>query len=73
MAATVMKTCQSCKEQHVFFLPMGNAAEPTRRYEYTCPKSRTRVRFEPAKTDAWRAVDGKQPGSVIVREVVVHA
>ena len=38
MAATLAKLCPSCREQHVFFLPIGNAAEPMKRYEYTCPK-----------------------------------
>jgi hypothetical protein len=72
MAAVLTKACSSCREPHLFFLPIGNAAEPTRQYEFTCPKNRTRVRFQPEKHDPWRRVDSKQPGSIIVREVIAH-
>jgi hypothetical protein len=73
MAATLNKTCPSCREQHFFFLPMGNAAEPTRQYEYTCPRNRQRVRFQAVKTDPWKKVEDKPPGTVIVREVLARA
>jgi hypothetical protein len=72
MPATLTKACRSCREQHVLFLAIGNTAEPTRRYEYICPRSRSRVLFEPTKQDAWKRADSKVPGSVIVREAVAR-
>lgn len=68
MPATLTKSCRSCREQHVLFLAIGNAAEPTKRYEYICPRDRSRVPFEATKQDAWKRADSKVPGSVIVRE-----
>jgi len=73
MAATLAKLCPSCREQHVFFLPIGNAAEPMKRYEYTCPKQRSRVTFAPAKGDIWKRVDSKTPGYVVIREVIARS
>jgi hypothetical protein len=73
MSATVTKIFRSCREQHVFFLAIGNAVELAKRYEYTCPRNRTRVQFEPAKTDVWKQVDSKVPGSDIIREIVARA
>jgi len=73
MAATLAKLCPSCREQHVLFLPIGSGVEPTRRYEYTCPKQRARVTFSPAKGDAWKRVDSKTPGSVVIREVIARS
>jgi hypothetical protein len=69
MAATLTKACPSCRELHSFFLPMGNAAELTRSYEYTCPRNKVKVRFQPVKSDFWKRVEDKPPGTVIVREV----
>jgi hypothetical protein len=73
MPATTIKTCQACREQHHFFLPIGSAAELTKRYEYTCPKNQSRVQFSPTKWDLWKRADAKTPGSVIVREVISRA
>jgi hypothetical protein len=72
MPATLTKACRSCREQHLLFLAIGNTAELTKRYEYICPRSRLRVLFEPAKQDAWKRVDSKIPGSVIVREAAAR-
>jgi len=70
MPATITKGCAACRQPHVFFLPIGNMAEPARQYEYTCPNNRSRARFEPAKSHRWKPADSKPPGSVIVREVI---
>jgi len=69
MPATTTKTCQSCRTQHHFFLPLGSAAEITKRYEYTCPKNQSRVPFTPIKADIWQRAEAKIPGLVIVREI----
>jgi hypothetical protein len=71
--ATITKTCSSCREAHLFFLPLGKAAEGKKQYEYTCPKNQKRVRLEHASSDRWTATDSKPPGSVIVREVIGRA
>ena len=70
MSAIITKTCTACREPHLFFLPIGNAAEPGRHYEYTCPKTRAQARLEQMTSDRWKYADSKPPGSVIVREVV---
>jgi hypothetical protein len=70
MPATITKDCTACRQQHVFFLPIGNTAEPTKQYEYTCPHNRARARLDQMKSDRWKYADSKPPGSVIVREVM---
>jgi len=73
MPATTTKSCESCREQHILFLPIGSAAEVGKRYEYTCPRNRSRVQFQAGKSDVWRRADLKAPGSVVVREVIGRA
>lgn len=70
MPATLTKACRSCRGQHGLFLAIGNSGEPTERYEYICPRNRSRVMFEPTKQDAWKRADSKIPGSVIIREAL---
>jgi hypothetical protein len=71
--ATITKTCPACREAHLFFLPLGKAAQTKKQYEFTCPRNRTRVRLEPYSTDRWTIADAKPPGCVIVREVIARA
>jgi hypothetical protein len=72
MTASITKICIACREPHVFFLPMGKAAEPTRRYEYACPKTRARVPFAASTADRWTPAEIKPRGCVIVREVMAR-
>jgi hypothetical protein len=73
MPATTTKMCDSCREKHVFFLQMGSAAEFGKKYEYICPRNRSRVQFQPVKSDVWTRADVKIPGLVIVREVIARS
>lgn len=68
MAAILKTNCSCCRNQHLFFLPLGKAAEVTKAYEFTCPRNKVRAKFEPSKLDGWQIADNKPPGSVIVRE-----
>jgi hypothetical protein len=69
MAATLSKHCPSCGSSHELLLLVGNMADITKQYEYTCPKSGSSVSLALIDSDWWQTIEARSAGAVVVREV----
>jgi hypothetical protein len=69
MPTLLSKRCPSCGLQHELYLPVGDIADKSKKFEFICPKTQAFVPVAKARGDVWKPVEIRPRNSVAVFEV----
>jgi hypothetical protein len=68
MPTLLAKRCPACGLLHELYLPVGEVADKSKKFEFICPKNQAVVPVTKARGDVWKPVDIRPRDSVLVFE-----